>query len=164
MPNAIAQLLDKARSPNGQKAIKYTLVSVISVAVSLVVQVIVFGFLRWTARTSSITATSVGAIPSYYLNRAWAWGKRGRSHFWKEIVPFWVIALVGLAFSVLCTGLAGDYVNRHHMSHLYKTIIVTGAYLGSFGVLWIAKFIIFNKLIFVQDEDLQAALADEVVG
>lgn len=161
----LSAVVDRARSPGGKKAIKYTLVSIISVAVSQVAFVVVYGGLSWTAKSASVLATSVGAVPSYILNRRWAWGKSGKSHLWKEIVPFWGLALVSLAFSTWTSDFAETYVEAHHsFTKPVKTLVVTGAYLGGFAILWVAKFVIFNKLIFVQDEDLRAALADEVVG
>lgn len=161
----LGAVINRARSPGGKKAIKYTLVSVISVAVSQTVFLGVYGGLEWTAKSSSVLATSVGAVPSYVLNRRWAWGKSGKSHFWKEIVPFWVLAFIGLAFSTWTSDFAETYVESHHnLSRSVQTLVVQGAYLGAFAVLWVVKFVIFNKIIFVQDEDLRAALADEVVG
>ena len=162
--SSLSALVDRARSPGGKKAIKYTLVSVISVAVSQVVFAIAYNLFDWTAKSASVLATSVGAVPSYVLNRRWAWGKRGRSHLWKEIVPFWVIAFVGLVFSTWSSDFAETYVRDHEYSQLVERLAVQGAYFGAFAILWVAKFIVFNKLIFVQDPDLQAALADEVVG
>jgi putative flippase GtrA len=153
----VSRIFDHARTPAGKKAVRYTLASVTFV--------IAFGVVRASARSSAITATAIGSVPSYYLNRYWAWGKSGRSHFWKEIVPFWVIAFIGLAFSTWSSDAAETYVNHHHYSHLVKTLMVTGAYFGAFALLWVAKFVIFNKLLFVtKDEDLQAALGNEVVG
>jgi putative flippase GtrA len=161
----LATFVDRALSPGGKKAIKYTLVSAISVAVSQVVFLGVYGLYQWTATSASLLATSVGAVPSYVLNRRWAWGKTGRSHLWKEVVPFWVLAFVSLGFSTFTSSMAESYIHEHHeLSRTWQTLIVNGAYLGGFFVLWIGKFVIFNKLIFIHDEDLRAALADEVVG
>jgi putative flippase GtrA len=158
-------LLERARSPEGQKALKYTAVSVISVLVAYSTLFVVYVVLHvWAARGSSIFATCVGAVPSYYLNRRWAWGKTGRSHFRKEIVPFWVIAMIGLAFSTWATDFTESHVASITSAHLLQKLLVTGSYLGAFGVLWVAKFIVFNKFIFVSDEDERAAWADEVVG
>ena len=42
-------LLDYARSPTGQKFVKYSLVSVISVAINLVLLVFAFGIVGWSA-------------------------------------------------------------------------------------------------------------------
>ena len=103
-------LLDWGRSDEGRKKVRYTLVSVISVAVSQFAFIMVFGvFQLWGARGSSIFATCVGSVPSYYLNRNWAWGKSGRSHVWREVVPFWVLAFVGLVFSTW----SADFAHTH---------------------------------------------------
>jgi hypothetical protein len=75
-----------------------------------------------------------------------------------------VLAFIGLAFSTWSADFADTWAAGHHFHHSVHTLIVMGAALGAFGVLWIVKFVLFNKVIFVGDEDLQAALADEVVA
>ena len=145
-----AALRDWGRSAEGRKAVRYSLVSVISVAVSQAAFVVAFGvFQLWGARGSSIFATCVGAVPSYYLNRNWAWGRSGRSHIWREVVPFWALALIGLVFSTW----AADYAHTHTRgihSHVLHVAVVSACYLGSFGVLWVGKFIAFNRLLFAE--------------
>ena len=139
-------LVERSRTPGGRKMIRYSLVSVVSVIVSQVVLFIAQSF--WSARTSNIVAVCVSAVPSYYLNRAWAWGKTGKSHLMKEIVPFWSLALLGLIFSTW----AADYAesNAHHItsSELGARLVVNFAALAAFGVLWVGKFIIFNRVLF----------------
>lgn len=143
-----AALRDWGRSSEGRKAIKYTLVSVVSVAVSQTAFVLAYGvFAVFGARGSSIFATCVGAVPSYYLNRNWAWGKSGRSHIWREVVPFWVIALIGLVFSTWSADFAHTHTTGIH-SHVAKVAVVSACYLGSYGVLWVGKFIVFNRVLF----------------
>ena len=83
------------------------------------------------------------------MNRKWAWGKTGRSHLWKEVVPFWALAFIGWAVSTFSVHLMEGYAKSHHFSHLASTASVTVVYVAAFGVLWVAKFIIFNKLLFV---------------
>lgn len=150
MASTISDLRARAQTPAGKKAIRYTLVSVISVIVSQIVLVIMFGLVHWTARSSNILACTVGGVPSYWLNRRWAWGKSGKSHMWKEIVPFWSLAFLGLALSTWAADFASSYGDSHFSSHLLKTGVVAGAALGAFGVLWIGKFVIFNKIMFVE--------------
>lgn len=139
-------LLERSRTPGGKKMVRYSLVSVISVIVSQVVLFIAQSF--WSARTSNIIAVCISAVPSYYLNRKWAWGKKGKSHLMKEIVPFWSLALLGLIFSTW----AADYAesNAHHItsSELGARLVVNFAALAAFGVLWVGKFIIFNRVLF----------------
>jgi putative flippase GtrA len=158
-------LIERARTPGGKKAIKYTAVSAISVVVYQVALAFLYGVLRWKAARANISANVVGGVPSYYLNRRWAWGKSGRSHLMKEIVPFWVIAFVGIGFSTWAASVA-DHFGEHAVdTHLMRTLIVLSAAFGSFALLWVGKFILFNKFIFVtRDPDVQAALADEIVA
>jgi putative flippase GtrA len=136
-----------ARTPAGKKMVRYSLVSVISVVVSQVVLFFAQSF--WSARTSNIIAVCVSAVPSYYLNRAWAWGKTGKSHLMKEIVPFWSLAFLGLVISTWAADFAES--NAHHLtsSDLGVKLVVNIAALAAFGVLWIGKFFIFNRLMFV---------------
>jgi putative flippase GtrA len=60
--------------------VRYSLVSVVSVAVSQSVLAVAFGVLHWTAQLANVVACAVAAVPSFHLNRSWAWGRRGRSH------------------------------------------------------------------------------------
>jgi putative flippase GtrA len=139
----------------GQKAIKYTLVSVVAVVVSQVSLAILYGALKWGPVASNVTASVLGGIPSYYLNRTWAWGKTGKSHLWKEVVPFWGLAFAGLLFSTWTVAIADGIAKSHFDSHLANTLMVNGANLFGYGILWVLKFIVFNKVIFVHHpEDL----------
>ena len=158
MSASLSSLRERARSDLGQKAIKYTLVSVVAVVVSQIALAILYGLLKWGPVSANITASVIGGIPSYYLNRTWAWGKSGKSHLWKEVVPFWSLAFAGLAFSTWTVALADDYAKHHFSSHLANSLTVNGANLFGYGVLWVLKFIIFNKLIFVHHQE---DLADE---
>lgn len=164
MPAALDALLARARTPGGRKAARYMIVSAITVAVS---QVALFGFYvgaHWTARASNVGACIVGGIPSYYLHRHWTWGKSGRSHLLREVLPFWGLAFLGLAFSTWTADIAESYAHDASDSRLFQAMIINVAVIGAFGVLWVAKFFIFNKLMFVKDDDLRAALADDVVA
>ncbi len=148
VPNPIPEMLAKMRTPTGRKLFRYSMASVVALAVSNVCLLIFYGAAGLSAVTASTLATAIGAIPSYEMNRKWAWGKTGRSHFWKEVVPFWALAFVGWAFSTFAVRIMEHYAVQHDFSHAMKTASVLLVYVGAFGVLWIVKFIIFNKLLF----------------
>jgi putative flippase GtrA len=149
------------RSPGGVKIIRYTLVSVISSLTSLVVLTIVFGVLRlWSEVFSSLFANVVAGVPSYILNRRWVWGKSGRSHIWREVVPFWVMSIIGILFALYTASLAHSFANSHHLHHLARTALVVGANIAAFGILWLLKFIILNRL-FAQIADAEVGVEDE---
>ena len=148
MATSIADLRARAKTPGGQKAIRYTLVSVISVVVT---QVALLGLqlVHVSPVPANLVACTIGGVPSYWLNRRWAWGKSGKSHLWKEVVPFWSMNFFGIAASTWASRFADTYGMHHFDSHLVRSLFVNGANLGSFGVLWVVKFVIFNKLMFV---------------
>ena len=150
-----SSLLERARTPGGRKLVRYSLVSVVSVVVS---QIILFiAQFQWSARTSNIIAVCLSAVPSYQLNRAWAWGKTGRSHLMKEIVPFWGMALLGLILSTWSADWAESHAASFTSSHLGQKLVVNVAALAAFGVLWIAKFVILNKVLFAHPDPAHPA-------
>ena len=100
------------------------------------------------AAWANVIATAITTIPSYYLNRAWAWGKTGRSHLWREVVPFWVIAFVSLALSTGAVWLASHEAVHITHSHSIKTVLILGANFLTYAILWVGKYAIFNSLLF----------------
>ncbi len=161
----LCDLRARARTPGAQKAIRYSLVSAISVVVNQVALFVLYTGMHWTARSAAILASVLAGIPSYYLNRRWTWGKAGRSHLLKEVLPFWVIAFAGLVFSTWAADFGESVAKDFTDSRFVQGVIVSSAALAAFGILWVGKFVFFNKVLFVtKDEDLRAALADEVVA
>ena len=147
----------------GKKIFRYTMVSVISTGVSFSVLAILYGGLQlWSEVPDTIIANAVATFPSYWLNRNWAWGKTGRSHLMKEVVPFWVMAAIGIAFSIVGASIANHIGETHHLGHMTRTVIVLAANVLSFGIFWVLKLMLFNRLFHVPtlleeiDEELEA--------
>lgn len=160
-------LLELARTPTGRKAVRYSTVSAISIVISQLTLFVTFNVLRVaTAVECQIIATAMATGPSYALNRYWAWGKRGRSHLLKEVVPFWAVAFVSFAFSIYAVSLAASLGRHLQLSHAGIGLLVQAASLGSYGLLWIGKFIIFNRLLFADREGPgpDAGSGEEVTG
>ena len=143
----VARLLDLVRT-KGRKPILYSLVSVIAVTVSQTVLVLCHAVLDLDAVPSNIIAVAAGTVPSYELNRSWVWRKTSKSHLWKEVVPFWALAFLGLVLSTVVVGI----VERFNDS----TIAISAANLGAFGFLWVGKFLLLHYVLFkdhAPDED-----------
>lgn len=147
------ELREKFRSPTGQKLFRYSMASVVAVLVSNVCLLVFVGLVGMSAVVASTLATTIAAVPSYEMNRKWAWGKTGKSHLMKEVLPFWGLGLLGWGTSTLAVYLMEQYATHHHFSHVQKTLWVAFVYLAAFGVLWVGKFIIFNKLLFAHHPD-----------
>jgi putative flippase GtrA len=140
MNRRAAALLELARSDAGQKWVRYSATSMIAVVVGQGLLAFFYSGLDWSARAANVAAVCISSGPSYLLNRYWAWGKRGRNHLLKEVAPFWAMALLGLAVSTWAVGYAED--------HWDFPLAVNLANLGSYGVLWVGKFVVLNELLF----------------
>ena len=152
MVELVHRIQEWSKSHEGKKLIRFTAVSVISTGVSFVTLFLVFGVFKvWTQVPSTIFANAVATIPSYNLNRKWAWGKGGRSHLMKEILPFWSMSAVGIAVSVVGAQAARHVSVKHHLPHLEQTIIVLVANVLSFAIFWVLKLLLFNRLFHVNE-------------
>ena len=151
MTDLSTSMRERVNNPETRKVFKYSMVSVVSLVVTLGVVSICVGLLKWNEVASQFTASVAGAIPSYYLNRMWVWGKSGKSHMRKEVIPFWIMFAVGLAFATGAVSLSTHLTAN--VSHRVHTLIVTSSSFGAYGILWIAKYAIFNKFLFAHRED-----------
>jgi putative flippase GtrA len=167
MVNTVRKLWHLAGTPKGLRVIKYTTVSGISAFTSLVVLTIIYGVLQlWSPVPSTLFANVVAGVPSYILNRRWVWAKSGRSHWWREILPFWVMSLTGIGFALVTANAAKNFAIAHHLHHGIRTVLVVGANISAFGILWLLKFLILNRL-FAQIADTELHDVEEeavVVG
>ena len=158
MRDAALRLWRFLQTPRGRRLFRYFMASVVSTAVSFGVLTLVYGVFRlWTEVPSTLFANIVAIVPSYYLNRNWAWGRSGRSHMWREVVPFWSTSIVGILLSVGSASLARHISLEHHFHHLASTALVDGANIMTFAVLWVLKYLVFNRLF----QHPAAAAADE---
>jgi putative flippase GtrA len=150
-------LVERILSPaqgdrNIHKFIRYSMVSGVAIVISEAVILVC----TWAFGLSGIAANTLGSIAatpaSYELNRQWAWGKHGKSHLWKEVVPFWALTIVGFLASTGTTQLADTMAHRDHITGLARALAIMAASLFAWGVVWIVKFVVFNKLVFVVRE------------
>lgn len=127
----------------GVKTARYSMVSVISVITTQIVLIVTAGVVGVAAAMANVIAVSAGAIPSYALNRAWTWGKTGKNHLFKEVIPFWAMAFVGLAVSTWFVAIADSVWGT--------TLAVSIANLVAFGMLWVGKFFVLHLVLFKVD-------------
>jgi len=129
------------------------MVSAVAVVTGQTTLVICSAVLGFEPVWANVTSVMIGTIPSYLLNRAWVWGKRGTHHFWREVAPFWFIAVLGLGFSTLLVHLASQWSRA--------TPVLMAANLTAFGILWVAKYLFLDAVMW-KVEDLVDPEGDEV--
>jgi putative flippase GtrA len=104
------------------------------------------------ATVCNVIATAIATVPAYWLNRTWTWGKRGKSHPWKELAPFWIIAFIGLVLSTIAVGVAAHNADHISQSHVMRKVIVQLANLVTYGFIWIGRYFVFNRFMFGADK------------
>jgi putative flippase GtrA len=142
--SSLSTALGKVRT----HGLRYSAVSVVNVVFG---QALLFIFVRvFTATTdwsqdvdwtlANVVAVSLSALPAYYLNRRWVWGRRGKSQFTKEILPFWGFAFAGLIMSSVAVNVAAGLTD--------VKIVANIANILAFGLLWVVKFFVLDAVVF----------------
>lgn len=149
-PTAVAASADATSTTLVTRLVRCMGVSVITTIVSvtmLTAATLGLGFAAWTA---NVLATAVATVPSYHLNRRWTWGKRDASNLWREVMPFWVLSFAGLVLSTLAVALTDSSLHGSHLGEPLRTCVIVIAQLSGFGVLWIAQFILLERVLFAR--------------
>ena len=140
-----ASLAAIPRALIGHRKVRFVMVSAVSVPFSQTVFVVCNAGLDLNGTVSNLIAVTLSCIPSYLLNRYWVWGKRGRNHFWREVFPFWAMAALGLVLSTIFVWFVDQRTD--------VTLFLMAANLSAFGLLYIAKFLVLDRVLFkVADE------------
>jgi putative flippase GtrA len=125
-------------------------VSVITTVVSVSTLLTATALLGVTAWLANIVATSVATVPSYHLNRRWTWGHTDASDPLREVLPFWILAFCGLALSTVTVGLADSWAAGLHLTGPVHQGAILAGHLGGFGLLWVAQFVILDRVVFAR--------------
>jgi putative flippase GtrA len=146
---AIERILLPTRGDSSlHKFIRYSMVSGIAVVISQVTLVLCTGVFGLSGILSNTVAAVVATPASYELNRKWAWGKSGKSHLWREVAPFWGFTLIGYLGSTGTVQLADTMTKSHGVHGGLRVLAIMGAQLFAYGLVWIVKFLVFNRIIF----------------
>ena len=124
-----------------QKFWKYSMTSVVGVVMGQSLIFLFASILEWPWGWANFTAVTISTVPTYYMSRAWVWQKRGKSSVYAEVVPFWVMTFLGLLLSTI----AVVVLERRYPDN--KILANVGNVMG-FGVLWVAKFFILDRILF----------------
>jgi putative flippase GtrA len=137
-------VLDRLTRGRGELAIRYSMVSVFGVVFTQLELAIYVGLLDLNPTKSNVAAVMICAVPSFMLNKRWVWNVDGKISVSREIVPFWVFTGAGLALSTLLVAIADNTSD--------STLLVMIASVSGFGILWVAKFLFLDQVMFGHSE------------
>ncbi len=97
------------------------------------------------------------------MSRAWVWGRKGKSHFKTEVLPFWIFIAVGLVFSTAMvavgSAIAGTTGENVADLTLFQKLLPNLLNMLAFGILWVVRFFLMEKMFTKRPE-----LIEELVG
>lgn len=140
-------MLRRLRVPRLLLWVRYSASSVIAGAISELAFLICY-WLGTPPVVASVVAFAAGAVPNYILNRRWAWRRTGRADRIRELLPYAVIVVVTAAAAALMTTAADHWLRDRIESHVWQTLLVSATFLGTYGVMFVLKFVLFDRLVF----------------
>jgi len=144
---ALSTLIDfvKADLP---KLLRYVAVSVITVPLGTI---LLWVFLRSDMKPvlAAIASFVLATIPNYLLNRYWVWNKRSANSVRSEVVPFFILALMGLILSTIFVAVADIFTDAD--------IVFLALNFMAFGIVWVFKFFVLEKYLFADAESVEMA-------
>jgi putative flippase GtrA len=128
--------------------LRYGTVSIIATVTSMIVLGVLVTATTMPAGWANVCATAVGTFPSFELNRRWVWGKTGKRSLRGEVGPFWILSFAGLALSTLTVSLAAAWAAAAGVDAITRTVVIEAANVVAFGSLWLAQFVILDRVLF----------------
>jgi putative flippase GtrA len=144
-------------SPFVAKLARYSIGSGVALATSATVFALLLLAGEHNTTVDSIAAFFAGAIPNWILNRRWAWEMTGKVEIAREVIGYSVVTVFALACSSLGTSWAQHWV-RGHVVHGFRVILVTGSYVLVQVLLFVAKFVVYDRWVFAGRSRFRAAL------
>ncbi len=146
-------LLAHSRTEAGKRAIRYVATSGVGVVLTQLLLAVFLYLLEWRPTISNFTAVTVVSVPAFLLNKYWVWGKRGRAHMRREVIPFWAFTVAGWILSTLAVILVVNLTRDPDVASLREgnRLAVQFANIAGFGVLWVLKYLFLDKIMFGPD-------------
>lgn len=130
---------------NWQRLLRYCGTSVVGVVVGQTILRVCYDLLGWSGLVSNLVAFVIANIPVYHLNRSWVWDRFGPSRWRREVLPFWLISLAGLALSSITVGIVDRVTDNGWF--------ITAASVGAFGTVWLVKYALLDQYLFGPSDD-----------
>jgi putative flippase GtrA len=129
-----------------RKLLRYGAGSVVATICSQTTFLVVYGPLHASTTLSSALAWMAGAVPNYWINRSWTWGRRGRPSVTRELLPYAGIILATLGLAIAATAAAAAALRGTSIAHPAQTVIVAGVYFLVYVVMFGFRFLLFDRL------------------
>jgi putative flippase GtrA len=120
--------------------------SVVATVCSQLTFVLLYGVLGVAAGVTSVVAWFAGAVPNYWLNRAWTWQRTGRPSLRRELLPYAAIILGTLLLAIVTTELVDRLLREADVQDATRVVLVTVAFGGVYVVMFGVRFVLLDRL------------------
>jgi hypothetical protein len=80
------------------------------------------------------------------INRTWTWGRRGWPSMSRELVPYIAIVFGTLGIAIAATAVADAVLRDANASDATRTFLVGGTYLMVYVVMFLVRFLLFDRM------------------
>ncbi|HET7432461.1 MAG TPA: GtrA family protein [Nocardioides sp.] len=143
--------LREGRSDLVRRVFRYGAGSVVATVCSQTTFLLVYGPLGASTTVASTLAWLAGAIPNYWMNRSWTWGRRGRPSLTRELLPYAAIIFGTLGLAILATGVGAALLGHTGVSRTTRTFLVWAIYFLVYVVMFAFRFLLFDRLFRPQE-------------
>lgn len=150
MATTLADSIERIRQEHGKKLVRFGAVSAFNVVFGQALLYAAQTVLDMPPVQANVVTVAVGTIPAYVLSRYWVWQKKGKNHWMKEVLPFWVLTFIGFLLSTAAVWYVADRWDP-------APIFINLTSLVAFGVVWVAKFVVLDRILFKTEDAAQAA-------
>jgi putative flippase GtrA len=128
-----------------ERLVRYGATSVVAFAISEITLLALYGTKTTGATVAAVVANLVGTVPSYLMSRYWIWNDASRARAGRQVVMYWATSIICIAGTSLATGAIASLVPAGQRFHL---VVAGVGFLLVNIVFWLAKFAIYQKVIF----------------
>jgi putative flippase GtrA len=123
-----------------QKKLRYVYVSLFTAPIGQALLFLFYEVGNINPLLSNFLAVTISTTPNYLLNRFWVWRRRSTASIQNEILPYWMLAFLGLGLSTIFVYLADSIWETWLAINLANAI--------GYTLLWGVKYFILEKYLF----------------
>lgn len=132
--------LAQIRALHLAKFLRYSGVSAVNVLLGLITFNLCRALFDMSWVMANVVSVLIGAIPAYFMSRAWVWKVDGRISMSTEVLPFWGINFVGFVASSLTVAAVDVWTQNPLVVNFFRMF--------AWGVVWLFKYFVLDKYLF----------------
>lgn len=113
---------DRDVRKNLLQIVKFGLIGVLNTALDYFLFFVFFSLLRLDKNLAQVIATALAMTNSYFFNRYWTFGKKGRAQV-DEMWKFILVNLISMCVTILCLNLFYDLL---HLERIANAVLEAG--------------------------------------